>query len=101
MASMFVGLRFKIAKPTNIAVEILTDNEIGQLMKAIDAMTALGARDFAILWTFLDCGLRCSELTNLTVQNARIEEGWLKVQSKHGKPAGYVDASYAEPIAVN
>lgn len=26
------------------------------------------------------------------------EEGWLKVQSKHGKPPGYVDGSHAQPM---
>ncbi len=30
-----------------------------------------------------------------------MEEGWLKVKSKHGKPAGYVDSNYAQPIAAN
>lgn len=30
-----------------------------------------------------------------------MEEGWLKVKSKHGKPAGYVDSNYAQPIVTN
>lgn len=30
-----------------------------------------------------------------------MEEGWLKVRSKHGKPAGYVDSNYAQPVAAN
>ena len=30
-----------------------------------------------------------------------MEEDWLKVKSKHGKPAGYVHSNYAQPIAAN
>lgn len=47
--------------------------------------TALGCRDAAIVMTPLDTGLRCAELRSLLLQDAHIEQGFLKVMGKGSK----------------
>jgi site-specific recombinase XerD len=76
---------FKVPKTAKTSQNILTEEEIDKLFSAIDINPALGSRDHAILWTFLDCGLRCSELINLRLNDAHIEEGYLKVFGKGRK----------------
>ncbi len=66
-------------------VEPLTTVEIEQLIGAQNPLTAIGSRDIAILITLLDTGLRCSELYALRLQDAHIEEGYLKVVGKGNK----------------
>ncbi|MCK9487430.1 MAG: hypothetical protein M0R73_12155 [Dehalococcoidia bacterium] len=46
-------------------VEVLTEAEIGRLLKACDPKTAWGARGHAIVTLALDSGLRLSEITGL------------------------------------
>jgi len=66
-------------------VDILSEEEIKAILGGIDQDTPGGARNYAILWTFLDSGLRCSELTNLKYADAHIEEGYLRVLGKGNK----------------
>ncbi|MBI4318960.1 MAG: tyrosine-type recombinase/integrase [Chloroflexi bacterium] len=78
----------KELKPPKVRKEVidtLSEEEMRRLFAAIDPDTPLGCRNYAILVTFLDTGLRCSELCNLTLENARIEEGYLKVLGKGDK----------------
>jgi integrase/recombinase XerC/integrase/recombinase XerD len=65
--------------------EVLTDDEVRRLLAVFNTDDAYGARDFAMIWTFLDCGLRASELINLTMDDAHIEQGYLKVLGKGNK----------------
>jgi site-specific recombinase XerD len=66
-------------------VEILTEDEIKTILGAMDWNTASGARNSAMVWTFLDTGLRRSELVNLKLADAHIEEGYLRVLGKGNK----------------
>ena len=78
----------KPLKPPRIqqkVVEILTDDEIKRLLATFDQDEPFGARNFAIVWTFLDCGLRASELCNLTTEDAHLAQGYLKVLGKGNK----------------
>jgi len=45
----------------------------------------MGSRNIAILTTFLDTGVRISELCDLYFKDAHIEEGYLKVMGKGAK----------------
>ena len=66
-------------------IDTLNEEEMRRLLAAVDPDLPLGCRNYAMLVTFLDSGLRCSELCNLTLGNARIEEGYLKVLGKGDK----------------
>lgn len=65
--------------------ETLTDDEVSKLVAVLDQDDVLGARDFALIWTMLDCGLRASEVCHLTIDNAHIEQGYLKILGKGNK----------------
>jgi integrase/recombinase XerD len=78
----------KTLKPPGIAqkvIEVLTEAEIRRLLASFDRDDPFGARNHANVLTLLDCGLRASELCGLTVANAHIEEGLLKVLGKGNK----------------
>lgn len=60
----------------------LTTEEIGKLLGAPPADSALGLRDRAILETLYSSGLRVSELVGLNDGDADLEEGVLRVQGK-------------------
>jgi site-specific recombinase XerD len=78
----------KPLKPPRIQqkiVEVLTDEEVNRLVATGNREDPFGARNFAIIWTLLDCGLRASELCGLTVDDAHLEQGYLKVLGKGNK----------------
>ena len=70
--------------PENI-IEPLTTGEISKLIAVQNPLTAIGSRNIAILATFLDTGMRESELCSLNYDNAHIEDGFLKVMGKGSK----------------
>lgn len=65
--------------------DVLTVNEIDQLIGAIDRSTNEGQRNCAILETLYSCGLRVSELCNLKISNLYLNEGFIKVDGKGSK----------------
>lgn len=66
-------------------IEPLTEAEISLILSAINPDTLWGSRDVAIMITLLDTGLRVSELANLKVDDAHLEQGYLKVFGKGQK----------------
>ena len=66
-------------------VDVLKDEEVRQILACLDHGTSTGCRAMAIIVTMLDTGLRLSELVNLKMADARIEEGCLKVMGKGSK----------------
>jgi len=78
----------KNLKPPRIqqkVTETLTDEEVSKLVGVLDRDEAFGARNFAIVWTMLDCGLRASEVCDLTTENAHVSQRYLKVLGKGNK----------------
>lgn len=65
--------------------EVLTVEEIDQLINAIDLSKDEGHRNKAILETLYSCGLRVSELVNLKYSDIFIEEGFIRVIGKGNK----------------
>jgi integrase/recombinase XerC/integrase/recombinase XerD len=65
--------------------EVLTDVEVQRLVAVFDQDEPFGARGYAAIWTFLDCGLRAAELCNLKTEDAHLEQGYLKVLGKGNK----------------
>jgi len=66
-------------------VEVLTDDEVRQILACLDSDTPSGSRNKAILITLLDTGLRLSELTNLKMADGHVEQGYLRVMGKGSK----------------
>lgn len=65
--------------------EVLSLEEIDNLIGSIDLSTPEGQRNRAILETLYSCGLRVSELCNLKLSNLYLEEGFIKVEGKGNK----------------
>ena len=65
--------------------DVLTVQEIDDLLGAIDLSIPEGHRNKAMLETMYSCGLRVSELVNLHLSDLFIEEGFIKVKGKGSK----------------
>jgi integrase/recombinase XerD len=65
--------------------EVLTIEEIDELISAIDMSKPEGHRNKAILETLYSCGLRVSELVNLKFSDLFFEEGFIRVIGKGNK----------------
>ncbi|WP_100611489.1 site-specific tyrosine recombinase/integron integrase [Confluentibacter lentus] len=65
--------------------DTLAEEEIDNLINAIDLSKPEGERNIAILETLYGCGLRVSELVNLKLSDLFFEEGFIKVTGKGDK----------------
>ena len=65
--------------------EVLTQEEIDDMIAAIDPDKAEAQRDRAIIETLYGCGLRVSELINLEISKIYGQEGYLIVRGKGNK----------------
>lgn len=65
--------------------DVLTVEEIDNLIGAIDRTAKEGQRNRAILETLYSCGLRVSELCNLKISDLYLDEGFIKVEGKGSK----------------
>lgn len=65
--------------------EVLTVNEINDILDSIDLSLAEGQRNRAMLEVLYSCGLRVSELTTLRFSDIYFDEGFIKVEGKGSK----------------
>ena len=65
--------------------DVLSVEEVQQLLDAPDPKTPLGARDAAMLELLYAAGLRVSELINLKQQDINLEAGFVRVFGKGSK----------------
>lgn len=65
--------------------EVLSFSEIEAMIAAIDLSKPEGTRNKAILETMYSCGLRVSELTNLTLSGLYLDLGFVRVTGKGDK----------------
>ena len=65
--------------------EVLTVEEIDQLIEAIDRSSPQGQRNRAVLETLYSCGLRVSELCHLKLSDLYFDEQFIKVEGKGSK----------------
>jgi site-specific recombinase XerD len=72
-------------KAPRTLAEVLRDEEVGRILACVDPETSWGSRDSAMLIVMLDTGLRLSEVANLAMANAHLDEGYLKVMGKGAK----------------
>ncbi|MCK4369130.1 MAG: tyrosine-type recombinase/integrase [Dehalococcoidales bacterium] len=77
--------RVKIPRPIRKVIPTFSDSQIRQLLNVIDTRAPEGYRNYTIILTLLDTGLRVSELCNLKLDNVWLEDGMLKVLGKGNK----------------
>lgn len=65
--------------------EVLTVNEINDILDTIDLSLPEGQRNRAMLEVLYSCGLRVSELITLRFQDLYLDEGFIKVEGKGSK----------------
>lgn len=65
--------------------EVLSIDEINELISAIDLSKSEGERNKAMLETLYSCGLRVTELVNLQLSNLLLDEGFIRVIGKGDK----------------
>jgi len=77
--------RVKIPRPPRKIIPTFSNSQIQKLLSAIDTKTAEGYRDYTLILTLLDTGIRVSELCNFKLNNLWLEKGMLKVLGKVNK----------------
>jgi integrase/recombinase XerD len=77
--------RVKIPRPPKKLIPTYTETQIQSLIGAIDRSTSPGVRDWAMVLTLLDTGVRVSELVGMAVKDVDLEGGMLKVFGKGAK----------------
>jgi site-specific recombinase XerD len=94
-------------------VEPLTDQEINRITSSINQDSLTGSRNYAIVVTALDNGLRASEIADITIGQLDLKGGYVKVMGKGSKerivPIGdfvkmalwnYIDRIRPEPAII-
>ena len=77
--------RVKIPRAPRKIVSTFSDSQLEAFLKVIDISTAEGFRDYVIVLTLLDTGLRVSELSGLGLEHVWLDQGLFKVMGKGGK----------------
>jgi site-specific recombinase XerD len=72
----------KIPKPPKKVIPAFSEAQLAALLAATEPQTPRGFRDYTIILTLLDTGLRISELCTLKMGDVQIEDGILKVLGK-------------------
>jgi integrase/recombinase XerD len=65
--------------------QVLTVEEIDDILSKIDMSKLEGIRDHCIIEVLYSCGLRISELTNLLISNLFLDEGFIRIHGKGNK----------------
>lgn len=65
--------------------DVLSMDEIDELIEAVDVNKPEGQRNKAMLETLYSCGLRVSELVNLKLTNLFFDDGYVKIEGKAEK----------------
>jgi len=75
----------KLPKAPNKIIEPLTPQEIKKVIASINKKSHVGERNYAMLVTLLDSGLRASEAATITLGNLNLKDGCIKVMGKGAK----------------
>jgi len=75
----------KLPKAPSKIMEPLTSEEIEMVSAAIDKSSPAGMRNYAVVVTLLDTGLRASEIAGVTLGQLNLDAGYIKVMGKGSK----------------
>ncbi len=87
--------KVRIPKPPKKIIPTFSESQIQALLGVIDTSSSAGFRDWTMLLTLLDTGLRASELVGLTLNEVNLEDGSVKVYGKGAK--SHMEVSTAAP----
>lgn len=93
-----------IPKAADVLPDVLSIDEVGQMLDAYIDERPSGLRDRAILEVLYGCGLRVSEVCGLDLENLYLDDGFLRVFGKGSKErivpiAGAADAALRRYLA--
>ena len=71
--------KVKIPKAPKKVIPVFSEEQLRQLFATINISSTTGYRDYTIILTLLDTGIRCSELTGLRLDDVNLENRSLKV----------------------
>lgn len=77
--------KIKIPKVPKKVITPFTEEQIQNLLRAIDTSTSTGLRNYAMVLMFLDTGVRLGELTGLRMNDIDLRNRTLKVFGKGAK----------------
>jgi len=77
--------RIELAKVPERSLDLISEQELGRLMKAPDVSTLPGLRDRAILELLFSTGLRISELCSLSIDDVDLTRDEFSVRGKGDK----------------
>ena len=74
-----------VKEPRMLPTSVLTHAQVKKLLKVVDTSDHNGYRNRAMLEVLYSSGIRCSELTSLTLDSVDLESGLIKVMGKGRK----------------
>lgn len=77
--------RIKSPKTGRALPNDLSEEDVAALLSAPDMSTSIGIRDKAMLELLYACGLRVTELTNLSLDAVNLTAGWIRIDGKGGR----------------
>ena len=77
--------KVRIPKAPTKVIPTFSENQIQNLLGVIHTSTPAGFRDWTMILTLLDTGLRASELINLGLEDVNLNDGIVKVYGKGAK----------------
>ena len=77
--------RLKAPKVPDKEIDILSNQEIEDILRLFHIHTEIGSRDLAIFTTLLDTGIRAGELCDLRLQDLHLDQGYMIVMGKGRK----------------
>ncbi len=77
--------KVRVPKPPRKIIPTFSERQLNAIFKSINTATPVGFRDYSMILTLLDTGLRASELVGLSMNNVNLEDGMVKVNGKGNK----------------
>jgi len=77
--------RVKIPKPPRKVIATFSEEQLNAILRAINTATPNGFRDWTIILTLLDTGMRVTEMTDLKMHDVNLAQRCLKVLGKGNK----------------
>ncbi len=74
-----------VKEPSLLPTSVLTHAQVKKFMSSVDTSNHEGCRNRAMLEVLYSSGIRCSELTSLTVDNVDLDSRLMKVMGKGSK----------------